>query len=386
MSKHIYLDYNATTPLDPKISDLVEPLHTEKFGNAASSGHQFGQDAKKLIERSRNQIARGINCDANEITFTSGATEAINTAIKGITFASKGRRKHIIAISTEHKAVIDTCVYLEGRGVQVDYLSVDENGHIPAKKINSKIKPETILVVVMHGNNEIGTIQPISEIGRICSEHGVPLLVDAAQTFGKIPIDVRKSNISMLAGSAHKIYGPKGCGFLYKRSMLKIDPLMHGGGHEMGLRSGTHNVPGIVGMALALQLMEKHRTDENTRLEEYAVLFKDLLTKSGIEFYLNGPEKDRLPGNLNICLKGVDADWLTTMIPEIAIARGSACTSETIQPSHVLRAIGLTDEDANSSIRISFGRFTTKDEVIRAANLIIKQVNSFIEKKEIMAI
>ena len=386
MPEHIYLDYNATTPLDPKISELIRPLYSNEFGNAASSSHQFGRDARKLVERSRNQIAEGIGCNANEIIFTSGATEALNMAIKGIIFASKNEINHIITLRTEHKAVLDSCDYVAKSGVEIDYLSVDEQGHVSISEISSLIRPETVLVIVMHGNNEIGTLQPISEIGQLCSEQGVPLLVDAAQTLGKIPINVKKSNISMMVGSAHKIYGPKGSGFLFKKSQVRIDPLIHGGGHEMGLRSGTHNVPGIVGLAISFSIMQENQSKENNNHKDHVKFFLEKLNYSGLEFLINGPLKNRLPGNLNVCLKGVNADWLTTVIPNISIARGSACSSETIQPSHVLRSIGLSDEDANSSIRVSFGRFTIEKEVAKAANMIIEQSKIFLAKKEAMAI
>ena len=319
MPEHIYLDYNATTPLDPKIAELITPLYSEKFGNAASSSHQFGRDARKLVERSRNQIAEGIGCESSEIIFTSGATEALNMAIKGIVSSSNNEIDHIITLKSEHKAVLDSCEHVAKSGVNVDYIPVDKQGYVSISEIRSRIRQETVLVVIMHGNNEIGTLQPISEIGQLCSEYRVPLLVDAAQTLGKMPIDVRKSNISMMVGSAHKIYGPKGSGFLYKKSKVRIDPLIHGGGHEMGLRSGTHNVAGIVGLAIAFNLMQENQTEENDNYNNHTKYFLETLSDSGIEFLINGPMENRLPGNLNICLKGVNADWLTTTVPDIAI-------------------------------------------------------------------
>jgi cysteine desulfurase len=384
--EQIYLDHNATTPIDSRVFEMMEPLFSSKFGNAASSSHQYGHDAKRLVERSRMQLANGLGCKSNEVIFTSGATEAINMAIKGIVSATHKEKKHIVTIKTEHKAVLDSCDHVVKNGVEVDYLSVDGSGQVSISDIKAAIRPETILVIVMHGNNEIGTIHPIMEIGYLCKEYGVPLLVDAAQTLGKIAVNVKESGISMLVGSAHKIYGPKGSGFLFKESAVRIDPLIHGGGHEMGLRSGSHNVPGIVGLAVAYRLMLEHQGYENNKLKEYAQSFLKKIKDSEIDFSINGPVNNRLPGNLNICLKGVDADWLTTMIPNIAIARGSACTSETIQPSHVLRSISLSDDDANSSIRVSFGRFTTENEIEKAANMIIEQSKIYLSKKEVLAI
>jgi len=307
-------------------------------------------------------------------------------AIKGIVFASNLKAKHIVTLKTEHKAVLDTCEYVRKLGVEIDYLDVDNEGYIDIGSLESHIKDHTILVAVLHGNNEIGTINPVDEIGQICQKKGVPLLVDAAQTFGKIPISLKSNSISMLAGSAHKIYGPKGVGFLYKHRSVRLDPLIHGGGHEMGLRSGTLNVPGIVGLGAAYQLICEKRDEENNKLKMLTGLMLDILTSSDLEFFLNGPTKGRLPGNLNICLKDVDADWLTTMLPNIAMARGSACTSETIQPSHVLRAIGISDQDADSSLRISIGRFTSEDEIRSATNEIIEKSKSYISKRELLAI
>lgn len=386
MSDRIYLDYNATTPIDPQIEEIISPLYSTDFGNAASSTHKYGQDAKKLVERSRMQLASGLGCELNEIIFTSGATESINMAIKGIVSASAKNKKHIITTKTEHKAVLDSCEYVEKSGVDINYLPVDRGGYVSINDFKNAIREDTILVIILHGNNEIGTIQPIMDIGQICAENNIPMLVDAAQTFGKLPISVKNSGISMLAGSAHKIYGPKGSGFLYKRGDIRIDPLIHGGGHERGLRSGTHNVAGIVGLAMSYRLMLNNQEDEKTKLNNHADDFIKELENANLEYLINGPKKGRLPGNLNICLKGIDADWLTTMISNIAVARGSACTSETIQPSHILRAIGVSDEDANSSIRVSFGRFTTKEEVKTAAETIIKQSKIYLSKRESLAI
>ena len=382
----IFLDYNSTTPVDPKIFQNIKYLNSDQYGNPASINHSFGRESKKIIDKSRTQIASGIGCNTDEIIFTSGATESLNLAIKGIVTASKKNKKHIITTTVEHKAVIDSLEFVEKSGVEVEYLPVDELGYISIESVNEAIKEETILVAILHGNNEIGTIQPISKIGLICDNHNIPLLVDAAQTFGKLNINVTESKVSMLAGSAHKIYGPKGSGFLYKKNNIQIDPLIHGGGHEMGLRSGTLNVFGVAGLALAFKVMMENREDEIEKLKEHTDQFIENLKKSDVEFYINGPTNNRLPGNLNFCLKDVDADWLTAMLPDIAMARGSACTSETIQPSHVLRGIGLSDEDANSSLRVSFGRFTTENDINYATDKIIENVQKYLSKKKSLAI
>ena len=386
MSDRIYLDYNATTPIDPKIEEIISPLYSISFGNAASSTHHYGQDAKKLVERARLQVASGLGCELDEIIFTSGATESINMAIKGIVSARPNNKNHIITTKTEHKAVLDSCEFVRSSGVDIDYLPVDKSGYVSMIDLQDAIRSDTMLVIILHGNNEIGTVQPIMDIGQICLDNNIPMLVDAAQTFGKLPINVKDSGIAMLAGSSHKIYGPKGSGFLYKRGDIHIDPLIHGGGHEMGLRSGTHNVAGIVGLAVAYRLMLTDQEKEKKKLDNHVQDFINELQKSKLKYYINGPTEGRLPGNLNICLKGIDADWLTSMTPNIAVARGSACTSETIQPSHVLRAIGLSDEDANSSIRISFGRFTTKEEIKKASNILIEKSKMYLTKKESLAI
>ena len=384
----IYLDYNSTTPLDPNVSKAMEPYLLQYFGNAASQTHSFGHKAKEAVHHSRKVIANSIHSRTDEIIFTSGATESINMAIKGVISASNRQKKHILTLATEHKAVLDTCKYLEELGVENTLLPVDNEGFVSTEELNDCITQDTLIVVVLHGNNEIGTIQPIEEIGKICKARDIPFFVDAAQTFGKISINVKDSSITMLAGSAHKLYGPKGIGFLYLDNEFRsrIHPLIHGGGHEMGMRSGTLNVAGIVGLGSALELISKLRDSENERIRYLIDTFINHLSLSGLEFSINGPTVNRLPGNINIGIKGVDADWLTTMLPTIAIARGSACTSETIQPSHVLRAIGLSDQDADSSIRVSVGRFTTEEEVTISANKIVEKANTYISKRATLAI
>lgn len=383
--KSIYLDYNSTTPIDPIVYNKMEYFFDSNYGNP-SSLHWMGVSSKRAVNKSRALIANGLGCSSKEIIFTSGATESINMAIKGIVANSNKKKKHIITFQIEHKAVLDTCTYLEGDDVEVEYLSVDQNGFIDTNEIIDKIKKETILVTVLHGNNEIGTIQPLKIIGEICQKANVPLFVDAAQTFGKIPINVNEMGIAMMAVSAHKIYGPKGTGFLYKSNKMRIDPLIHGGGHEQGLRSGTLNVSGIVGLGVAFSRINELREHENKKMDTQVKFLLESFNVAGLDYLINGSEENRIPGNINICLKGIDADWLTTMLPDIAIARGSACTSETLQPSHVLRAIGLSDEDANSSIRISLGRFTTDEEISIASNKIINKVQQYFMRKEALAI
>ncbi|MBT4735417.1 MAG: cysteine desulfurase [Candidatus Marinimicrobia bacterium] len=383
--KSIYLDYNSTTPIDPIVYNKMEYYFDSNYGNP-SSLHWMGVSSKKAVNKSRSLIANGLGCSSNEIIFTSGATESINMAIKGIVASSNITKKHIITFQTEHKAVLDTCEYLEKNDVEVESLPVDEDGFINTNDIIDNIKKETILVTILHGNNEIGTVQQLKRIGEICQNANVPLFIDAAQTFGKIPINVSEMGIAMLAASAHKIYGPKGTGFLYKSNKLLIDPLIHGGGHEHGLRSGTLNVSGIVGLGEAFKRINELRENENKTMNSQIKFLLKSFDVAGLDYSINGPVEDRIPGNINICLKGIDADWLTTMLPNIAIARGSACTSETLQPSHVLRAIGLSDEDANSSIRISLGRFTTDEEISIASNKIINKVLHYFKRRESLAI
>jgi len=380
----IYLDYNSTTPVDPHVLKEMQPYFGDKFGNAASKSHLLGQESKKVVYQARKIIAEGINAKTNEIVFTSGATESINLGIVGTVLGSVQDRKKIITTSIEHKAVLDTCTYVKQFGVETLYLDVDANGFIDLKQLEKEIDDEVILVVLQHVNNEIGTIEPISEAGSICSKANIPFMVDAAQSLGKLPIDVKKSNITYLAGSSHKIYGPKGVGIFYKDSMSnsRLQPMIHGGGHEGGLRSGTLNVPGIVGFGKALELAQKNMQNEEKRLRHLANQCVQVLKEEEIDFFVNGSEDCRVAGNLNLCFIGVDADWIILHTPEIAISTGSACTSETIEPSHVLRSLGLADENSNSSVRLSFGRFTTEEEIKKASLLLANSVKTFLSRKE----
>ena len=382
MSNQVYLDYNSTTPVDPEVYQAMQPYFLDLFGNASSVNHQFGVQAKAAIDRSRKIIAHAVGCRTKEIIFTGSATESINLAIKGIANSSDNPLKKIITLRSEHKAVLDTFEYMNELGVEVELLDVDDQGYIDLENLNRSIDSNTILVAILHGNNEIGTIQPIKKIGAMCEQFGVPLFVDGAQTFGKIPLDVKELNISLFAGSGHKIYGPKGVGFLYKRDDIHIPPLLHGGGHEHGYRSGTHNIPGIVGLGKAAELAISNLSENCLMLEKLSKLFLDTIDQENIEYSINGPTINRLPGNLNLCFHGVESDWLILHTPSIAISTGSACTSEAITPSHVLRAIGLADDDINSSVRISFGNYTKEDEAVRAAKDIAASVRKYIKKKE----
>ena len=382
MSKQVYLDYNSTTPVDPEVYQAMQPYFLDSFGNASSVNHQFGVQAKAAIDHSRKIIAHAVGCRTKEIIFTGSATESINLAIKGIANSSDNPLKKIITLRSEHKAVLDTLEYMSELGVEVELLDVDEQGYIDLDNLNESIDKNTILVAILHGNNEIGTIQPIKKIGAMCEQFGIPLFVDGAQTFGKISLDVKEMNIALFAGSGHKIYGPKGVGFLYKRDDIHIPPLLHGGGHEQGYRSGTHNIPGIVGLGKAAELALSDISGNSMMLEKLSKLFLDTIDQENIDYSINGPIINRLPGNLNLCFHGVESDWLILHTPSIAISTGSACTSETITPSHVLRAIGLKNDDINSSVRISFGNYTTEEEAVMSAKDISASVRNYIKKKE----
>lgn len=365
----IYLDYQATTPTDPMVVKTMLPYFSHKFSNPASSS-QSGLEVNSIIEVCRTVIAKAINCQANEILFTSGATESVNAAIKGLfEFETKG---HIVTLKSEHSAVLNTCRYLERRGITITYLDVDENGLVDLQKLSNAIKGETKLVAVMQVNNEIGVVQPIEEIGNICQEKNVPLFVDAAQSFGKMPIDVQRYKISMLAISGHKIYAPKGVGALYvsKKIKSKIFTLMHGGGQENGLRSGTLNVPGIVGLGKATEISLEQMQTEQSRILNLRNLLLKLIKEKVSDVIVNGHLEKRVAGNLNISFKNVSGDVLLNRLENIVVSRGSACNSAKNQGSHVLKAIGLSDELADSAIRISIGRFTTVEEIILSAEKI----------------
>ncbi|MEX0778779.1 MAG: cysteine desulfurase family protein [Balneolales bacterium] len=376
MPNPIYLDYNATTPLDQAVIDEVMPFMTHNFGNAASKTHLFGDLAGKAVSKARTQVAQLINAQPYEIILTSGATEAINLALKGVFESAPSGKDHIITVKTEHKAVLDTCEYLEKKGARVTYLDVDQQGLINLEQLSEAITNKTLLIALMYGNNETGVIQPINDAAEIAEKNNVLFLTDATQAVGKIPVDVRKDRISMMMFSGHKLYAPKGVGALYVRKEYqgKVQPLIHGGGHEQGLRSGTLNVAGIVGFGKACELCIKEDFSKSTRITQ----LRDLLEKELLnveDTSLNGSTINRLPNTTNICFKGVEADELIMRTrTKLAVATGSACTSSAIAPSHVLQAMGLTDELAYSSIRFSLGRYTSRDEIEQVTNLVEKEI------------
>ena len=377
-NKHIYLDFQATTPVDPEVLKEMMPYFTERFANPASTG-QFGYEINLVVENCRSVIAQKINCLKDEIIFTSGATESINIAIKGL-FENLNQGE-IVTLKSEHSAVLNTCRYLEMKGIAVNYLDIDANGLVDLNKLSDCITEKTTLVAIMHVNNEIGVIQPIDDIGKICATKNVPFLVDAAQSFGKLKIDVKKSNISILAISGHKIYAPKGLGALYLKKNINSDitPLFHGGGQENGFRSGTLNVTGIVGLAKATEIAMEKMLSEQKRILFLRNFFFESIKEKIADIIVNGDLQQRVAGNLNLSFKNVSGEVLLNRLDNIniVVSRGSACNSTKNQGSHVLKAIGLSDELADSSIRISIGRFTTEKDIIEAAekiSLIVKDI------------
>jgi len=378
MNFPIYMDHNATTPMDPRVLEAMMPYFTNVYGNAASRSHQYGWEAEEAVENARKQIADLIGATTKEIVFTSGATESDNLALMGIAemYASKGN--HIITLPTEHKAIIDTCKYLERHGKEVTYLSVDEFGMVDLEALRNAIKDTTILVSIMMANNEIGTIQPVAEIGKICREKGVIFHTDATQGVGKIPVDVNAMNIDLMSFTAHKMYGPKGVGALYVRKKsprVKLSEQMHGGGHERGMRSGTLNVPGIVGFGKACEICKNEMEEESKRL----IYLRDKMINTFLTrvkySYLNGHPTERLPHNVNVSFEYVEGEGLMMGIKDLAVSSGSACTSATLEPSYVLKALGRGDELAHSSIRYGLGRFTTEEEVDFAIEQTIETVD-----------
>ena len=362
-SKSIYLDYAATTPVDPRVVKAMLPYFTDKFGNAASL-HSFGLEAKEAVETSRKIIADAIKASVKEIYFTSSASESNNLALKGLAWANKDK-KHIIVSAIEHDCVLTSAAWLEQQGWSLTLLPVDKYGMVDPKEVQKAIRPDTLVVSVMHANNEIGTVNPIGEIGKICRDKGVYFHTDAAQTFGKIPIDVNRLNIDLLTASAHKMYGPKGVALLYVRSGVRIRPLLHGGGHEGGLRSSTLNVPGVVGFAAATKICLAEMKKESARLGKLRdKLIKGALTKI-FDSYLNGHPKKRLPNNANFRFSYIEGEALVMMLDNLGIAAStaSACSSPKLQPSHVLLACGLRPQDAHGSLRLSLGRWATEAEI-----------------------
>ncbi len=373
----IYLDHNATTPVDPIVLEAMLPYFTEKFGNAASRSHHFGWEAEQAVELARQQIADVIGAEAKEIIWTSGATEGNNIAIKGVAAMYADQGRHIITQPTEHKAVIDPCKYLEQHGYRVTFLPVDERGRVDVQKLAAAIKDDTVLVSIMHGNNEIGTLQPIGEIGRLCKERGVLFHTDCCQTFGKVPIDVEEMGIDLLTCSGHKMNGPKGIGALYvrrRRPRVRCEPVIHGGGHERGMRSGTLNVPAIVGMGKAAELCQQHMDTEPARLAALRDRLQAGILSQLEEVKLNGHPTERTPTNLNLSFAYVEGESLMMGMEEIAVSSGSACTSASLEPSYVLKAIGVGEDLAHSSIRFSVGRFNTEPEIDHAIERVVAAV------------
>jgi cysteine desulfurase len=376
MNLPIYLDNNATTPMDPRVLEAMLPYFNQKFGNAASRNHAFGWVAEEAVDYAREQVAKLIGASEKEIIFTSGATESDNLAIKGVFEMYKDKGNHIITATTEHKAVLDTCKHLEKLGARVTYLPVKEDGLIDLQMLEENMSNETILVTIMYGNNEIGVIQPIKEISAIAHKYGALFMTDATQAVGKIPVDVNADGIDLLAMTAHKIYGPKGIGALYvrrKNPRVKVTAQMDGGGHERGMRSGTLNVPGIVGLGKACELAMLEMESDAKRLSALRDKLQAELTTLE-ESYVNGNVEHRLPHVANISFKYVEGEGLMMAMKDLAVSSGSACTSASLEPSYVLKSLGLSDDLAHSSIRFGLGRFTTEEEVDYAIEVTKKAV------------
>jgi cysteine desulfurase len=374
----IYMDYHATTPCDPRVFEAMAPYFTEIFGNAASRNHQFGWQAEETIENARKQVADLIGATSKEIIFTSGATESDNLAIKGVADMYYEKGDHIITVVTEHKAVLDTCKKLEKRGFKITYLPVGSDGLISPDDVKNAITDKTILVSVMHANNEIGVLQPIGEIGRVCKESGVLFHTDATQAVGKLPFDVNELNVDLVSMSAHKMYGPKGIGALYVRRRnprVMLVPMMDGGGHERGMRSGTLNVTGIVGIGKAAEIAKTDMESDSRRVFELREKLRRGIMDEIPDVYINGHAEQRLAGNLNISFAYVEGESLLMGISDIAVSSGSACTSASLEPSYVLKALGVGEELAHSSIRFGLGRFNTAEEVDYTIGRVNEAVN-----------
>lgn len=357
--RRVYLDHSATTPVSEEVLKEMTPFFREKFGNA-SSLHSFGQEARRAVEDAREKIAKLIGADQNEIFFTSGGTESDNTALKGVV----GKGDHLITSNIEHPAILDVCKWLESQGIEITYIKVDESGIVDPKEVEKAFRKNTRLVSVMHANNEIGTVQPIEEIGKMCRKRGILFHTDAVQSFGKIPVDVRKMNIDMLSASSHKLYGPKGVGCLYIRKGLKVTPLMHGGGHESGRRSGTENVAGVAGFGKACEWARKNMKDEARRMAGLRdTLIEGVLKIPGT--ILNGHREKRLPNNANFSFGDIEGESLIMYLDMkgIAASTGSACSTKSLKPSHVLTAIGLKPIQAQSSLRLTLGKDNTGEDV-----------------------
>ncbi|MBI2538885.1 MAG: IscS subfamily cysteine desulfurase [Deltaproteobacteria bacterium] len=374
----VYLDNHATTPVDPRVLEAMLPYFGEKFGNAASRSHAFGWEAEAAVDEAREQVAQIIQAASpREIVFTSGATESDNLAIKGVAESYRDKGDHIVTCATEHRAVLDSCKALERRGYRVTYLGVDRYGIVRLDQLREAVTDKTVLISVMAANNEIGTIQPIREIGQLAKEKGILYHCDATQGVGKIPMSVEEMGIDLLSLSGHKIYGPKGVGALYvrsKRPKVRLSPIIDGGGHERGMRSGTLNVPGIVGLGKACQIAMHELAREAARLTQLRARLKDGIFGQLDEVYVNGHPTQRLPGNLNVSFAHVEGESLMMALKEIAVSSGSACTSAALEPSYVLRALGIPEALAHTSIRFGLGRFNTEEEVDYAIRRVVEEV------------
>lgn len=372
----IYLDYQSTTPVDPRVVEEMLPYFTEKFGNPHSRSHSFGWESEEAVEIARSKVAKLINADPKEIVFTSGATESNNLAIKGVAHFYAAKKKHIITVATEHKCVLDACRHLEAEGFKITYLAVNQKGLIDLEELKSAITPETGLVSVMGINNEIGVIQPLAEIGKICREQGVFFHSDCAQAFGKIPLDVKDMNIDLMSISGHKIYGPKGIGALYvsRKPRVRLEPLISGGGQERGFRSGTLPTPLVVALGKAAEIAGDEMEKDYQHVKYLADKFYKAVTNKIPDVFLNGDENLRYPGNLNLSFAYVEGESLIIAIKELAVSSGSACTSSSLEPSYVLRSMGVDEDLAHTSIRFGIGRFTTEEEIDMAAEIVINNI------------
>jgi cysteine desulfurase len=373
----IYMDYSATTPVDTRVVEKMVPYLHQQFGNPASRSHAFGWESEEAVERAREEVAKLVNADPREIVWTSGATEGNNLAIKGAAHFYSGKGRHIITVRTEHKAVLDTCRELERQGFEVTYLDVREDGLVDLDVLKQSLRPDTILVSVMMVNNEIGVVQPVAQIGEICRAAGIVFHCDAVQAAGKIPVDLSVLKIDLLTVTAHKVYGPKGIGALYvrRKPRIRLEAQIHGGGHERGMRSGTLPVPLIVGIGKACEIARTGMPEETARTFTLRERLREGIMSKLPESYLNGHPTERLPGNANISFAYVEGEGLMMGIKDVSVSSGSACTSASLEPSYVLRALGVGDELAHSSIRFGIGRFNTEAEVDAVVDLVVREVN-----------
>ncbi len=378
MKLPIYMDNNSTTRTDPRVVEAMLPFFTEHYGNAASRNHSFGWDAEKVVDEARDQIGKLIGATGKEVIFTSGATESTNLALKGVAAMYKKKGNHFITQVTEHKATLDTCKRLERDGCSVTYLPTDKFGRVSGEQVRNALTDKTICVSIMSANNEIGTVLPVADIGKVCKEKGVLFHTDAVQAVGKLPVDVQAMGIDLLSLSGHKIYGPKGIGALYVRKKdprVRLEPMIDGGGHERGMRSGTLPVPLIVGLGKACEIARTEMADEIARTFALRERLRTRIQDHLPETYLNGHPTERLPGNLNLSFAYVEGEGLMMGMKDVAVSSGSACTSASLEPSYVLRALGVGDELAHSSIRFGIGRFTTQEEVDYVADLVVREVS-----------